>query len=257
MESLNPGVLTKLLEDMDLGVGMAGEHGSAVLQVISIVPALSGSDFWPNQGFYLKVSDSFHATYVSLPHEEDEMILGDELQLGQFIYVDNLERGLPVPVLRGVKPIPGRHPCVGCPKDIVSTTNLVDKASNTEKGNGVVKKARERTSPLSASKTNRSSDESGRKDLNLRYITTPPISFFSKCDVENNNYDILKELAKITITCAEQESDSDSSRSSCYSRKGPRRSWDGKGPAATRSMSRAAVKQENRPLSRAQSADVS
>ncbi|CAG7868352.1 unnamed protein product, partial [Brassica rapa] len=68
---------------MNTDVKIAGEHRSSLLQVISIVPALAGGELFPNQGFYLKVSDSSHATYVSLPDEHDDLILSDKLQLGQ------------------------------------------------------------------------------------------------------------------------------------------------------------------------------
>lgn len=121
MATLIPGVLLKLLQHMHSDVKVTGEHRSALLQVISIVPALAGSELWPNQGFYIKVSDSSHATYVSLAEEHDDLILSDKLQLGQFIHVDRLEAGSPVPLLRGVRPLPGRHQCVGTPEDLVAT----------------------------------------------------------------------------------------------------------------------------------------
>ncbi|KAJ7526643.1 hypothetical protein O6H91_16G016600 [Diphasiastrum complanatum] len=121
MAALTPGVLVKLLQHMKSDVKVAGEHRSVLLQVISIVPALAGSELWPNHGFYIKVSDSSHATYVSLAEEHDELILSDKLQLGQFIHVDRLEYGSPVPLLKGVRPLPGRHQCVGSPEDLVAT----------------------------------------------------------------------------------------------------------------------------------------
>lgn len=121
MATLTPGVLLKLLQHINSDVKVTGEHRSALLQVISIVPALAGSELWPNQGFYIKVSDSSHATYVSLGEEHDDLILSDKLQLGQFIHVDRLEAGSPVPLLRGVRPLPGRHQCVGNPEDLVAT----------------------------------------------------------------------------------------------------------------------------------------
>ncbi|GER42410.1 hypothetical protein STAS_19197 [Striga asiatica] len=125
MASLVPGVLLKLLQHMNTEVKVAGEHRSCVLQVVSIVPALaSGGELFPNQGFYLKVSDSSHATYVSLPDEHDDLILSDKIQLGQFVHVERLEAASPVPILRGVRPVPGRHPCVGTPEDIVATHSL-------------------------------------------------------------------------------------------------------------------------------------
>ncbi|KAG1328275.1 hypothetical protein COCNU_01G022090 [Cocos nucifera] len=124
MASLVPGVLLKLLQHINTDVKVAGEHRSSLLQVVSIVPALAGSDLFSNRGFYLKVSDSSHATYVSLPDEHDDLILSDKIQLGQFIYVDRLEAASPVPILGGVRPVPGRHPCVGHPEDIVATSSL-------------------------------------------------------------------------------------------------------------------------------------
>ncbi|KAK9138717.1 hypothetical protein Sjap_009311 [Stephania japonica] len=124
MASLVPGVLLKLLQHMNTDVKVAGEHRSSLLQVVSIVPALAGGDLFANQGFYLKVSDSSHATYVALPDEHDDLILSDKLQLGQFIHVERLEAASPVPILHGVKTIPGRHPCVGNPEDLVATHTL-------------------------------------------------------------------------------------------------------------------------------------
>ncbi|TVU04779.1 hypothetical protein EJB05_47913 [Eragrostis curvula] len=123
MASLVPGVLLKLLQHMNSDVKVAGEHRSSLLQVISIVPALAGSDLFTNQGFYLKVSDSSHATYVSLPDEQHDLILSDTIQLGQFIHVDRFEAATPVPILRGVRPLPGRHACVGNPEDLVVTSS--------------------------------------------------------------------------------------------------------------------------------------
>lgn len=124
MANLVPGVLIKLLQHMNTDVKVAGEHRSSLLQVVSIVPALAGGELFRNQGFYLKVSDSSHATYVSLPDEHDDLILSDKIQLGQFIHVERLESASPVPILRGVRPVPGRHPCVGSPEDIVATHSL-------------------------------------------------------------------------------------------------------------------------------------
>ncbi|KAE7999010.1 hypothetical protein FH972_003498 [Carpinus fangiana] len=119
MASLTPGVLLKLLQSINSNVKVRGEYRSVLLQVISIVPALTGSDLWPNQGFFIKVSDSSHSTYVSLSKEDNELILNNKLQLGQFFYVDRVEAGTPVPLLIGARPVPGRHPFVGNPKDLM------------------------------------------------------------------------------------------------------------------------------------------
>ncbi|EEF33197.1 conserved hypothetical protein [Ricinus communis] len=119
MASLTPGVLLKLLQSMNSNIKVRGEYRSVLLQVISIVPALTGSELWPNQGFFVKVSDSSHSTYVSLSREDNELILNNKLQLGQFFYVDRIEAGTPVPILVGVRPLPGRNPFVGNPKDLM------------------------------------------------------------------------------------------------------------------------------------------
>ncbi|GAA0147682.1 hypothetical protein LIER_07322 [Lithospermum erythrorhizon] len=119
MASLIPGVLLKLLESINTNAKIRGEHRSILLQVISIVPALSGPELWPDQGFFIKVSDSSHSTYVSLSKQDNELILNNKLQLGQFFYVDRLKSGSPVPILIGVRPLPGRHPCIGNPKELM------------------------------------------------------------------------------------------------------------------------------------------
>ncbi|XP_057549249.1 uncharacterized protein LOC130827528 isoform X2 [Amaranthus tricolor] len=119
MASLTAGVLIKLLQNIDSKVKVRGEYRSVLLQVISIVPALSGGELWPDHGFFLKVSDSSHSTYVSLSKADIELILNNKLQLGQFFYVDRLEAGNPVPTLVGVRPLPGRNPFIGNPKDLM------------------------------------------------------------------------------------------------------------------------------------------
>ncbi|KAL0308818.1 UNVERIFIED_CONTAM: hypothetical protein Sradi_5824100 [Sesamum radiatum] len=96
------------------------------MQVISIVPCLE-DDPWKSRGYYLRVSDSLHAAYVSVSDEDVELILSDKVQLGQFIHVAWLDSGSPVPVLRGIKPIPKRRPCVGDPQDLISSDCLNPK----------------------------------------------------------------------------------------------------------------------------------
>ncbi|KAB2009027.1 hypothetical protein ES319_D10G139700v1 [Gossypium barbadense] len=159
MANLVPGVLLKLLQHMNTDVKVAGEHRSSLLQVVSIVPALAGGELFPNQGFYLKVSDSSHATYVSLPDEHDDLILSDKIQLGQFIHVDRLESASPVPILHGVRPVPGRHPCVGSPEDIVATHSLGFLNNGSKNGSGILKPGEKVKSP--------SKQVSGEKDKSV------------------------------------------------------------------------------------------
>lgn len=130
MATLAPGVLVKLLDGLKTGVKPTGEHRSSLLQVTDIVPAeLDEKNLWPKHGFYIKVSDSSHSIYVSLPYEQDDLVLSNKMQLGQFIYVDKLEPGSPVPVAKGAKPLPGRHPFMGTPEPLMG---LREKKEKTE-----------------------------------------------------------------------------------------------------------------------------
>ncbi|KAL3686338.1 hypothetical protein R1sor_008912 [Riccia sorocarpa] len=129
MASLTPGVLMKLVHHMNSDVRVAGEHRSVLLQVINIVPALAGSELWPNKGFYVQVSDSSHSMFVSLAEEQDDLIMSDKLQLGQFIHVEKLESGSPYPLLRGLRPLPGRHQCIGTPEEITAASISSDSSS--------------------------------------------------------------------------------------------------------------------------------
>ncbi|KAJ9554315.1 hypothetical protein OSB04_018360 [Centaurea solstitialis] len=128
MAALAPGILLKLLNGMNSGVKPTSEHRSSLLQVTDIVPAdLDEKDLWPKHGFYIKVSDSSHSIYVSLPFEQDDLVLSNKMQLGQFIYVENLEPGSPVPVAKGARPIPGRHPFVGTPEPLMGLRRKGEK----------------------------------------------------------------------------------------------------------------------------------
>ncbi|KAK2352322.1 hypothetical protein P8452_42359 [Trifolium repens] len=120
MATLAPGILLKLLNGINTGVKPTSEHRNSLLQVTDIVPAdLDEKSLFPKQGFYIKVSDSSHSIYVTLPSDQHDYVLSNKMQLGQFIYVDRLEPGSPVPVLKGAKPLPGRHPFIGTPEPLL------------------------------------------------------------------------------------------------------------------------------------------
>ncbi|XVE92441.1 hypothetical protein REPUB_Repub01dG0097700 [Reevesia pubescens] len=128
MATLAPGILLKLLNEMNTGVKPTREHRNSLLQVTDIVPAdLDEKNLWPKHGFYIKVSDSSHSIYVSLPSDQDDFVLSNKMQLGQFIYVDRLEPGSPVPVVKGAKPLPGRHPLVGTPEPLMGLRRKGEK----------------------------------------------------------------------------------------------------------------------------------
>ncbi|KAJ9559762.1 hypothetical protein OSB04_004922 [Centaurea solstitialis] len=132
MASLTPGLLLKLLRTINSNVKVRGEHRSILLQVISIVPALNGSELWPNHGFFIKISDSSHSTYASLSKDDNDLILNNKLQLGQFFWVDRMDVGTPVPVLVGVRPVPGRHPFIGNPKDLMQMLEPSEATKSSE-----------------------------------------------------------------------------------------------------------------------------
>lgn len=145
MAMLKSGVIVKLLEDIkEYSDEQISEEGKkpVLLQIRSIIPVLEEGDLWPNKGFYLKVSDMSHAIFVSISQEENELVMNNKLQLGQFIYVQNFEKARPLPLLRGISPVPGRHNCEGTPEDIHCpnttfseiTTVASDMDSIVEKG---------------------------------------------------------------------------------------------------------------------------
>ncbi|KAK9725137.1 hypothetical protein RND81_05G124600 [Saponaria officinalis] len=182
MATLVPGILLKLLQHMNTDVKVGGEHRSSLLQVVSIVPALAGGDLFQNQGFYLKVSDSSHATYVALPDEDDDLILSDKIQLGQYIHVERLESASPVPILRGVRLVPGRHPCVGTPEDIVATNSLGflnGSSKPSEKPKSAVKSlfgSKEKSPPskLNVGSKGEQSDRKGSSITRSKSISSKP-----------------------------------------------------------------------------------
>lgn len=131
MATLAPGILLKLLNGLNTGVKPTSEHRSSLLQVTDIVPAdLDEKNLIPKQGFYIKVSDSSHSIYASLPSDQDDVVLSNKMQLGQFIYVDRLEPGSPVPVLKGAKPLPGRHPLIGTPEPLMGLRDQNQKPNS-------------------------------------------------------------------------------------------------------------------------------
>ncbi|KHN12102.1 hypothetical protein glysoja_039392 [Glycine soja] len=136
MATLAPGILLKLLNGLNTGVKPTNEHRSSLLQVTDIVPAdLDEKNLIPKQGFYIKVSDSSHSIYASLPSDQDDVVLSNKMQLGQFIYVDRLEPGSPVPVLKGAKPLPGRHPLVGTPEPLMGLRDQNQNQNQNQKLN--------------------------------------------------------------------------------------------------------------------------
>ncbi|CAH8253360.1 unnamed protein product [Arabidopsis lyrata] len=137
MAALAPGILQKLIDGMKTGVKPTGEHRSSLLQVTDIVPVdLDEKNLIPKQGFFIKVSDSSHSIYVSLPSDQDDDVLSNKMQLGQFIYVDRLDPGTPVPIIKGARPIPGRHPLLGTPEPLMSTRGKIEKESGTRPRRG-------------------------------------------------------------------------------------------------------------------------
>ncbi|KAM7489684.1 hypothetical protein LguiB_027168 [Lonicera macranthoides] len=223
MATLVPGVLLKLLQHMNTNIKVAGEHRSSLLQVVSIVPALAGNELFSNQGFYLKVSDSSHATYVSLPDEHDDLILSDKIQLGQFIHVEKLEAASPVPILRGVRPVPGRHPCVGTPEDIVATHSLGflnNNGKSASSSSKTIEKAKSPSKVLTNNKSTPARLNGGAKDEQMNKRTpalTRSKSQLPKSQLPKlvlNSVEKKESLAKSRLSTSRSIP---SSPTSCYS----------------------------------------
>uniref|UniRef100_A0A1J3DCB0 Uncharacterized protein n=1 Tax=Noccaea caerulescens TaxID=107243 RepID=A0A1J3DCB0_NOCCA len=137
MAALAPGILQKLIEGMKTGIKPTREHRRSMLQVTDIVPIdLDEKNLVPQKGFLLKVSDSSHSIYVTLPSDQDDVVLSNKMQLGQFIYVDRLEPGSPVPIIKGAKPIPGRHPLLGTPEPLTGLKGRSDQETGSKQRRG-------------------------------------------------------------------------------------------------------------------------
>ncbi|KAK0575303.1 hypothetical protein LWI29_037008 [Acer saccharum] len=176
MASLTPGVLSKLLDNAgNTNFKVTGQHRSALLQVIEIVPSLDDDPF-RTRGFFLKLSDSLHSAYVSISPQDLDLIFSDKIQLGQFLYVSRFDLGTPVPVVSGLKVVPKRRPCVGTPKDLVSSDLLQLGATlnfKNAKKNGLVKRTAD---SKTKSKRLTKDDKVGNKkaeglDLELRRLS--------------------------------------------------------------------------------------
>lgn len=219
MATLGSGVLVKLVEEMGSSGMALNDRKPVLLQIRSIIPVLAEDDLWPNQGFYLKVSDSSHAMFVSLLQEQDDMVLCNQLQLGQLIFVEKLEAAHPVPVLKGIRPLPGRLPCVGNPADLFAIDKLVNSKGASdlvmEKDRGVEKKPRGRYRSLSASKSCPSEKKRASRPGN--------------CDAgEREMRVVTRGFRKISSSFVEKDSDSDSTLSSSSSvLTVKRKSWNG------------------------------
>lgn len=122
MATLTPGILLKLLQSMNTGARVTGDHRTPLLQVIGIVPALSTSDsLWPHNGFFVQLSDSLNSTYVSLSERDTDLILTNRLQLGQFVHVDRFcFDSPPVPRAVNIRSIAGRHGFIGSPEPLIA-----------------------------------------------------------------------------------------------------------------------------------------
>lgn len=231
MVCLKDGVLLKLVADMGMEEDEIDDDPKPVLlQIRSIIPVLEEGDLWPNRGFFLKLSDSSHALYVSLSDEENEMILGNKLKLGQFIYVQKLEKSDPVPLLRGVTPVPGRRRCEGSPEDIVSPANIV-KLLQESAVDSVVEKGVILEKKISSRKCGLSDSESSGKRFEGRSRSSSAsrvrLSQIRMQDFEKNGYSDSGLWPRSRASSVDNDSDADSVVSSASStRLSKRRSWN-------------------------------
>lgn len=238
----------KLLEDMNMEEAASDDRKPAILQIRSIVPVLSEGNLWPNQGFYLKVSDASHAMYVSLPQEQDEFVLCNKLHLGQFIYVNRLESAYPVPLLVGVRPFPGRNSCIGAQKDLVSMDDLVEisGASDPEMVKEVIKETEEKSRQKGRSSASRRSPEARTAGRTVGKMARRHSS------VRDPSPDCSRKI--------DRDSDTESTISTCstVSRISKRRSWNGAdNPRLDDIVEISAIRRKLKPIHYSPSASVS
>ncbi|XP_030475570.1 uncharacterized protein LOC115692750 [Syzygium oleosum] len=238
MSILNSGVLVRLLEGMNEKEVACEDRKAALLQIRSIMPVLSEGDLWPNGGFYVKVSDASHAMNVSLPQEQDDLILCNKLHLGQYVYADKMEASYPVPVLKGVRPIPGRNLCSGAPKDLVPLENLVEiwAASDPESTKEIIDSTEEKLKrSVNASRANAARKNCGRAANSVS----------RKCGVGRTSSDSDGLLGR------DKYSDSDSTMSSSSETSTiKRRSWNGMDSTRTDEISKSRIlKHKLKPIS--------
>ncbi|KAM2510661.1 hypothetical protein PS1_035140 [Malus domestica] len=132
--------------------------------------------------------------FASLHQEQDKMVFCNQLLLGQLIFVEKLEVAHSVLVLKGIRPIPGRFPCV---------RNLEDLFAK-EKSRDVEKKPQCRYRSLILSKSNSictatcygSGDNSSRKTRNSDdHLAKKLIETSSRIFVPVKNYEHSSDSA--------------------------------------------------------------
>ncbi|KAH0732125.1 hypothetical protein KY289_003313 [Solanum tuberosum] len=251
MASLKSGVLIKLLEEMKMVENMIVEDRKpTLLQIRSIIPVLEEGNLLPNRGFYLKISDVSHAIYVTLPQDQNELILGNKLKLGQFIYVQKLEDAEPFPLLKDFTPLPGRRPCDGTPEEIgkvpklekildgsnsdfivekgvISEENIMDISSCLRRlslESSDVDEVRKKSSNTNVLKGN--SNGKGKFRSLSASKTRPGVK--RSCDVESRNYDSMRLVGRSSRMSIDNDSDTDSTISSVSSSTwtSKRKSWN-------------------------------
>ncbi|KAG5625263.1 hypothetical protein H5410_010481 [Solanum commersonii] len=242
MASLKSGVLVKLLEEMKMVENMIVEDRKpTLLQIRSIIPVLEEGNLLPNRGFYLKISDVSHAIYVTLPQDQNELILGNKLKLGQFIYVQKLEDAEPFPLLKDFTPLPGRRPCDGTPEEIGKVPKLkkildgsnsdfiVEKGVISEENIMDISSCLRRLSLESSAveEVRKNSSNTKGKFRSLSASKTRP-GVKRSCDVESRNYDSMRLVGRSRRMSIDNDSDTDSTISSVSSSTwtSKRKSWN-------------------------------
>ncbi|MCD7451152.1 hypothetical protein HAX54_009777 [Datura stramonium] len=248
MASLKSGVVVKLLEEMKMAENVMVEEGKpTLLQIRSIIPVLEEGNLLPHGGFYLKISDASHAMYVTLPQDQNELILGNKLKLGQFIYVKKLENAEPFPLLKEFMPLPGRRPCDGTPEEIGPVPKL-EKILDGPNSDFIVEKdviSEENITDISSSLRRLSLESSDIEEVTKKssnYVfegsttkgkvrslsasrTRPGVK---RSDAESRNYDSLRLVGRCRRISNNNDSDPDSMVSSISSSTwtSKRKSWN-------------------------------
>ncbi|KAB2602770.1 hypothetical protein D8674_003775 [Pyrus ussuriensis x Pyrus communis] len=219
MATLGSCVLLKLVEEMGSREKFLSDQKPVLLQIRSIILVLAKGDLWPNQ---------------------DDIVLYNQLQLGQLLFVKKLEAAHPVPMLKGIGPFQGLYPCVGNPEDLFAVDKLADSRGASDL---VMKKIRDVENTPQGRYRSLIASNSCPSEMKRASCRS------ESCDaLEREMCAVTKGFRELSSSFIEKDSDSDCTRtlsSLSFALTANRRKWNGVEVADT-----PVVKDEMKPTAR-------
>ncbi|KAI9119028.1 hypothetical protein K1719_009703 [Acacia pycnantha] len=119
------------------------------------------------------------------------------MQLGQFIYVDRLEPGSPIPVVKGAEPLPRRNPLVGTPEPLMG---LRQKGSEEQTEASRFNSSKKRVLGKRGNDGDKVSSQMVFKPVNLDFDLCTPVKE-PRSSAKNCNFQ-AKIMSLMTMTSA-------------------------------------------------------